>query len=207
MSSPHADPPPGTSDTERRLRDARLGGDDALGQLLQGCRQYLLLVANEQFDRDLRDKLAPSDLVQDTFLEAQRDFARFHGTTQEELLAWLRRILLNNLADARIRFRAGKRDLRREVALDDPPHQELRNGLTHDADSPGARLVALEQAEALREALSRLPEASRQIIQWRNYDLCSFAEIGRRLGKSEEAARKAWVRAVEHLQKLLEPPA
>src|SRR5262245_52253809 len=101
--------------------------------MLDGCRQYLLLVANEQLDPDLRDKLGPSDLVQETFLEAQQDFGRFHGHSEQELLAWLRRILLNNLADARRRYRgAGKRDVGREIALAD----ELRDRLAHEADSP-----------------------------------------------------------------------
>src|SRR5262245_61070451 len=101
MPSPTPDTLQTLNDVDRRLHDARLGGADALGQLVQGCRQYLLLLATAQFDYDLRNKFAPSDLVQDTFLDAQRDFVRFYGTTQQELLLWLRRILLNNLADAR----------------------------------------------------------------------------------------------------------
>src|SRR5262245_5855394 len=204
MRSPTPDTPQTPDDVAHCLRDARRGADDALGHLLQGCRQYLLLIANEQLDRDLREKLAPSDLVQDTFLDAQRDFARFYGTSQQELLVWLRRILLNNLADARRRYRgADKRNVGREVALVDASQEGLGRRAARDADSPGAPLAALEQAEALRNALERLPDASRQVIHWRNYELCSFAEIGQRLGKSEEAARKTWVRAVEQLQKIL----
>jgi len=67
-------PTPGTpppTGIDRWIRDARLGSKEALGQMLEGCRQYLLLVANEQFDPDLQDKLGPSDIVQETFLDAQ----------------------------------------------------------------------------------------------------------------------------------------
>src|SRR5262245_49631977 len=174
------------------IHDAQRGSEEALGQALEGCRQYLLLVANEQLDPDLRDKLGPSDLVQETFLDAQRDFRQFHGHTEQELLAWLRHILLNNLADSRRRYReAGKRDVAREVPLADAPPDELRQGVAQ-TDTPHTGLAAQEQAESLRRALEQLPEASRRIIEWRNYELCPFAEIGRRLGKSEEAARKAW---------------
>jgi RNA polymerase sigma factor (sigma-70 family) len=56
--------------------------------------------------------------------------------------------------------------------------------------------MAREQDEALERALAQLPESSGQVIRWRNYERCSFEEIGRRLGKSAEAARKVWVRAV-----------
>jgi RNA polymerase sigma-70 factor, ECF subfamily len=209
MPPPSANRPPHLpQDIERWLRGAREGSAEALGRLLEACRQYLLLVANEQLDAGLRDKVGPSDLVQETFLDAQQDLRQFHGRTEAELLAWLRRILLNNLTDARRRYRAaGKRDVAREVPLADAPREELRHRIAREDDSPRTRLADREQAEALRRALDRLPEASRRVIDWRNYGLCSFAEIGRRLGKSEEAARKAWARAVEQLQRTLEPPA
>jgi RNA polymerase sigma-70 factor (ECF subfamily) len=200
---------PGDPDAaDQQLRAARDGAVSALGRVLDGCRQYLLLVAHERLAPDLRDKVAASDLVQDTFLDAHRAFGRFRGATRDDLLAWLRRILLNNLADARRRYRgAGKRDLAREVALVDAPPDLLRPGLARGTDPPDARLAAREQAEAVRRALGQLPEAGRRAIEWRNYELCSFAEIGRRLGKSEEAARKVWARAVEQLHDILERPA
>jgi DNA-directed RNA polymerase specialized sigma24 family protein len=44
------------------------------------------------------------------------------------------------------------------------------------------------------------------VVRWRNDDRLPFEEIGRRLGSSEEAARKVWVRALEQLADLLEPP-
>lgn len=208
MSSQPAGDCPQPTDFSRWIRDARRGSKEALGRMLEGCRQYLLLVANEQLDQDLQNKLGPSDVVQETFLDAQRDFRQFRGGTEEELLAWLRRILLNNLADTRRRYcRAGKRDVAREVPLGDAPGEELRHGLAREADSPRTRLTDQEQAEVLRRALDQLPEEKRRLVDWRNYELCSFSEIGRRLGKSEEAARKAWARAIEELQRILDPPA
>jgi RNA polymerase sigma-70 factor (ECF subfamily) len=52
------------------LAEARQGSREALGRLLEGCRHYLLLMANQDTGPDLRAKVAPSDLVQETFLEA-----------------------------------------------------------------------------------------------------------------------------------------
>src|SRR5206468_4123754 len=119
------------------IRDTRRGSTDAFGQALEGCRQYLLLVANEQLGPDLRDKVGPSDLVQETFLDAQRGLRHFHGHTEQELLAWLHRILLNNLADACRRYRgAGKRDVAREIALADAPDEQLRHSLARPDDTP-----------------------------------------------------------------------
>src|SRR5579871_1471767 len=89
----------------RWLAAARAGSNDALGQALEACRDYLLLIAQQEMDLQLRAKGGASDIVQETFLEAQRAFENFQGTSEEELRAWLRRILLNNLGDFTRRYR------------------------------------------------------------------------------------------------------
>src|SRR5438094_9736562 len=81
------------------LPAARAGSMEALGQALEEFRHYLLRIAEQELDPDLRAKGGASDLVQLTFLEAQRDFARFHGDTAAELRAWLRRLLVDTLAN------------------------------------------------------------------------------------------------------------
>jgi RNA polymerase sigma-70 factor, ECF subfamily len=58
---------------------ARAGSREALGRALEIHRHYLLAIAERQLDPDLRSKGGASDLVQETFLEAQRDFAQFGG--------------------------------------------------------------------------------------------------------------------------------
>jgi hypothetical protein len=65
--------------TSQLMQAARAGSAEALGRLLEGCRAYLLLAANRQLDADLQAKGGPSDLVQETFLEAQKDFPPFQG--------------------------------------------------------------------------------------------------------------------------------
>src|SRR5262245_8196696 len=101
------------------LAEARAGSPDALGQVLDACRHYLLLIADEDLDPALREKGGASDLVQQTFLEAQTAFPRFQGGTQDELLAWMRKLLRNNLIDFTRRFRdVAKRSSEREVAID-----------------------------------------------------------------------------------------
>jgi RNA polymerase sigma-70 factor (ECF subfamily) len=187
------------------IRSARNGCPEALGRLLEECRPYLLLVANQELPARLRGKAGASDLVQETFLEAQGNFDRFHDQGEAELLAWLRAILLNNVSNLRRRYLAtDKRQVERELPL------ARGNFRAHDmaasAPSPSSVAVARERDTALRQALERLPEESRQVVMWRNYHRLPFEEIGRRLGRSAEAARKVWVRAVERLQQELNTP-
>src|SRR5689334_17428277 len=75
---------------EQLLSLARAGSSQALGQLLEVYRNYLALLARLQIGRRLQGKVEAADLVQETFLAAHRDFARFRGTTEGELVRWLR---------------------------------------------------------------------------------------------------------------------
>ncbi len=185
------------------LAAARAGSREALGRALETCRNYLLVVAREHLDPDLQAKGGASDVVQETFLEAQRDFARFRGTSDAELLGWLRQILVNNVANFTRRFRAtGKRAVGREVALaaDDSARpggiDPAASGLT-----PGTEAAQREQAEALHRALERLPEDYRRVIGLRYLEGRSFEEIGRLLDRSADAVRKLWTRAMERLRR------
>src|SRR5579862_5709972 len=96
--------PDHANDWSRWIDEARHGSREALGLLLDRCRHYLLVVARGAIDEPLHAKAGSSDLVQETFVQAQRNFVRFTGTTETELLAWLRGILLNNAADLSRRF-------------------------------------------------------------------------------------------------------
>jgi RNA polymerase sigma-70 factor (ECF subfamily) len=195
-------------DFARLVAEARAGSAEALGQLWQQCRNYLLLVANQKLAADLQAKVSPSDLVQETFLEAQRDLAQFHGDREEELRAWLVCILANNAFNVTRHYRAtAMRAVGREVALPGADGSAGRGPeLSRDTPTPSAKAIAQEELAALEGALARLPEQYRRVIQLRHDQHQSFAEVGAALGCSAEAARKLWTRAIDHLEKELNPP-
>jgi len=195
------------SDAAERLTAARAGSTEALGQALQACRKYLLLVAREEFDEDLRAKGGASDLVQETFLNAHRHFDRFHGETEGELLAWLRQLLLNNLASFRRLFVAGKRRVGREVTLDRSGSSSPVREISASAPSPSEQALGHERDQSLQCALERLPDDYRRVLTLRHIEGHSFEEIGRSIGRSANAARKLWARAVERLQHELDVSA
>ena len=183
------------------IEAARSGDREALGRMLETCRQYLMMVADRELGRDLRTKEGVSDLVQRTFMGAHRDFDRFEGCTDAELRAWLRAILRNDLTHLADRYRrTAKRAIRREVAIDDTAHAGLKETLTHETETPSVRAVLREEEDALRRAMTRLPEQQQKILRWRNRDGESFEQIGRRLQCSADTARKAWTRVIARLQ-------
>jgi RNA polymerase sigma-70 factor (ECF subfamily) len=194
-------PAPKITNFHQHLSAARAGSREDLGRLLMDCRNYLLLVANRNLDANLQGKFSPSDLVQETFFEAQRDFARFQGHHEDELLAWLSRVLLNNVANASRRYLATeKRALHREIPLANDAGGLLAEGLCQDTPTPSEQLATKEQAAALAVALDGLPQHYRQVLRLRYQEQMTFAQIGAALGCSAEAARKHWARAVDRLQ-------
>jgi RNA polymerase sigma-70 factor (ECF subfamily) len=190
---------------ERWIEEARSGSSPALGELLEACRNYLAELAFWQVPSALKCKCSPSDLVQETSLDAHRDFVNFRGQRLEELLAWLRRILVHNAGNANRHYEtAGKRQASREVPLELYP--AIAAELKDDILSPRSMLVESEEVERITSALDRLSADHRRVILLRNREHYSFVEIGIQMDRSADAVRKLWFRAVERLQlELLEP--
>lgn len=187
-------------DMSEWLTTARAGSLEALGQALDSCRNYLLRVAQRELGPELRAKGGASDLVQETFLEAQRDFAQFQGSSEVELRAWLSRLLVNNVCNFSRRFRdTDKRAIDREVSLRRDASSEGFGGPQAATPSPSAHAMEQELAQELQRSLARLPEDYRRVIELRFLEERSFEEIGRLTGRSPDAARKLWARAIERL--------
>jgi RNA polymerase sigma-70 factor, ECF subfamily len=184
------------------LELARRGSPEALGHVLEFCRRYLLQIANSELDSHLQAKLGASDVVQETFLEAQRIFDRFQGDSPDELRAWLRAILLNKLADQDRHYRGtAKRDLAKEIVLGTSSVGPVEP--TVPTPTPSNVLMQQERAVALTAALDRLPTHYRQVIVWRQIEDLSFEEMASRLDRSIDAVRKLWWRAIQQLQEEL----
>ena len=180
---------------------ARNGSQAALGKMLAKCQDYLLLVANHELGRDLQGKIGASDLVQETFVVAQRCFPRFQGASQAELLAWLRQILLRQVLGARRHYGTVMRDITHERSCSsDSAIQRAVESLPCSERSLEHGISAAEDATVLCRALDSLPDDYRQVIALRYWEDLEFQEIGKRMGRTAAAARKLWLRAVERLE-------
>lgn len=193
--------PPAVRPFNECIRLAQAGCPDALGELYERSRRYLLLIANQSVDARLRAKLGPSDIVQETLLKAKRHFDRFEGHSKAELRAWLRMILLNCVQDANRRFQPGaQRDLTRERNLQSILRYASDTWPTACGETPSQLAMAAEQNAALSAAMARLPSEYRQVIVLRNLERRPFAAIGETLGRSADATRKLWLRAIDRLR-------
>jgi RNA polymerase sigma-70 factor (ECF subfamily) len=187
-------------DVRHWLPIAMLGSREVLGKLLQASRPYLERIANEEMDEILRKKFDPSDLVQQTFLEAIRDFSQFDGDANT-FMGWLRRLLLNNIANLHRDYLRAKRSVNREVALTNTSNWGAE--FCSMSTPPIARVLRFERNEALERARSRLPKDYQLVIQLRHDELMTFEAIAESMARSENAIRKLFARAMDQLYKEL----
>jgi RNA polymerase sigma-70 factor (ECF subfamily) len=178
----------------------------AIEQLLEFYRPYLLAIANEQLESDLRPKLGPSDVVQDTLFEAHRDFGKSQFGSEAELRAWLRRLLLNNLHDVRKQYRDAQiRSVRRESPLSGADSKQLILSIVDDrGEATGLRGVTTDEIDAFQEALARLRPEYSQLLIWHYCERRSYSEIGSLVGRSPDAIRMVCNRVVLQLRRELE---
>jgi len=186
---------------ETLIPAARNGSPQACDDLWALVRNYLLLIANQELSPELRAKVGGSDIVQETLIGAQRGIRRFEGQTRADLLAWLRRILRNHIAEA------SRQHLGR---LQAPPlamspssifeavHQIPRS----PGETPSRVAMAEEEAELINDVLAQLSEEYREIIRLRTWERRSFVEIGELLDCTADAARKLWARAIDRFERV-----
>lgn len=179
----------------------------ALGQLLERYRSYLALLARLQINRRLQGKLDEEDLVQQTFLLAHQHFVQFRGTTEPELVTWLRPILAHSVANA-VRHYLGtkRRDLRleRQLAAElDRSSRILDQGLLAGQSSPSHQAARREQAVLLADCLARLAPDYREAVILRHLEGLSFVQVAERMGRTVDSVKKLWARALAELRNSL----
>jgi RNA polymerase sigma-70 factor (ECF subfamily) len=194
-------------DPEQLLRLARTGSGPGLGQLLELYRNYLSLLARLQIGRRLQGKVDASDLVQETFLKAHRDFAAFAGHTEAEFVSWLRQILAANLAGL-LRHYLGtqRRNLRLERELAGELEQSSRfldHNLVTQSSSPSQQAVRREQAVVLADALEKLPEHYREVMILHHLEGLSLSAVAQRMNRTPDSVQKLWARAIIQLRRTL----
>ncbi len=197
----------GPSRVPRLIERARHGSASSIGVLLQLYRNYLLVLAATQVEKRLQPRLSPSDVVQETMLRAHANFGQFRGTTEPELIAWLRQILVNNLAKfVEQHLLAARRDVRREVSIErlgralEKSTVQLAALLPAESRTPSAAAQQREEAVLLADRLAALPPDYREVLMLRNLQGLPFEVVAQRMERSVSASRMLWLRAIEKLR-------
>jgi RNA polymerase sigma-70 factor (ECF subfamily) len=182
------------------LRRAKQGSDDALNLLYEECAGRLLAYIRLRLGRELRSKLESRDILQATLLKSLTHLHELEGEEQASLMAWLARIAEHEIRDRADYHQRQRRDAAREVAIeeDSPIAAAARSALS--------QVILDEQARQLEAALETLTPAHRDVILLRKFEELTFPEIAKRLGRSEDACRMLFARAMTSLTLALEVP-
>ncbi|MEZ6089011.1 MAG: sigma-70 family RNA polymerase sigma factor [Pirellulaceae bacterium] len=194
------------STTQLLLNRAKAGDAEAFGELLEQYRSYLWVLAHRYLDDRLRQRIDPADLVQITFLEAQRDLKAFRGHEPASFVVWIRNILRNNLATAVARHVVTqKRSVANEVRINGESSNAagLAATLAGNTTSPSQKIIRAETSQALVDAMDQLPPSQSEAVKLRYLEGLSLKEISDVLGKSEMAVGGLLKRGLKRLRETL----
>jgi len=160
--------------------------------------------------RYLEPKLDASDLAQDDMLQAHVAVDQFHGSTEEEFKAWLRRILKNKVLDAAKHYRQKKCDAKLEEALDRSLNDwstgfdgRLAKALAADQTSPTQFLVRNERAYLLADALESLLEDQYTAIELHHLSGLSLKETSQSMNREVASVAGLLARGLRELRRYL----
>jgi RNA polymerase sigma-70 factor, ECF subfamily len=172
---------------------------DSLDSVYARIGPRLLSFIRLKMGRSLRARLESRDILQATFMKSLQHLGDFEGADSRAFTGWLMRIAENEIRDRADFHGRRQRDARQEedVAQHDEVAARTRSALS--------RLIFDEEAERLERAIESLSDAHREVILLRAFEELSFPDIGRRLGKSEDASRMLYARAMTALTLALSP--
>lgn len=182
------------------LTRAKLGSDAALNLLYEQCAARLLAFIRLRLGRDLRTKLESTDILQATMLKSLAHLHELKGDETRSLMAWLARIAEHEIRDRADYHHRQRREAAREVPVD----EELPLAVT--ARSALSQVIFDERARQLEAAIETLTPAHRELILLRKFEELTFPEIAKRLGKSEDACRMQFARAMAALTMAMQTP-
>jgi RNA polymerase sigma-70 factor (subfamily 1) len=185
------------------------GGDaSALDQLCRVYAERVRWMVRLRMGKELRRNLDSMDVVQDVLIHALGGITDFTYENEGDFVRWLSRIAENALRDNWKRFHAEKRDIRKEVPLNDRgPTTGGRSGGAPgpiDATTPSVIMSRKEDLARLEQAIDELKPEYREVIVLTRIEGLSYQEVGNRLSKNSEAVRKLVFRAMSALTRIYE---
>jgi RNA polymerase sigma-70 factor (ECF subfamily) len=190
------------------LLDLAAAGDAAAwGALLAAHQERLARMVEFRMDPRLRQRIDPTDIVQEAFVEASIHRDAYFRTPDVPLFLWLRGVVSNKLlALHRHHLGVHMRDARRDLSLESPRDDTTAALCAHligGHTSPSAAAVRAEVRTRLAEALDTMHPMDREVRALRHFEQLTNAEAAQILNVQERAAAKRYLRALERLKTIL----
>jgi RNA polymerase sigma-70 factor (ECF subfamily) len=177
-------------------REARLGNQQAFRVLVERHSRALFRLAY----RMTGNEHDAEDLVQESFLRAYKQIAKFDG--RAAFGTWLHRICVNCSLDM-MRARKTRREIQNKI--EDERTSSWLEQVASPGPSPERLMQSSQVTELLEPALNSLSENERAAFVLRHYEGSNIDEIAKALGVETSAAKHSVYRAVQKLRRSLEP--
>ena len=194
---------PDSHETRALLERIQAGDDRAFDALFARHQGSLRDFIDLRLDPRVRARVDPSDVVQETQLEAYHRLHDFLERQPMPFRLWLRKTAYERLLKVQRHHDAARRAVGREAVLPDRSSLLLARPFLPAGPSPSQELARKELVRRVREALGRLSETDREVLLMRNIEELPYEEIGCLLDLSAAAARKRYGRALLRWQKIL----
>ena len=189
--------------TQRLITLAKNGDQSALDQLFKAYNERVLRIIRMRMGPELRTKLQSIDLVQDAFISALRGLENFTYKNEGDFLRWISKIAENRLRDNIDNFHADKRDIRKEIPLNNNSSNTQDNfiGISEPANNttPSLIISKREDLNKLEKAMEKLKPEYREVIMLIKIDGLTYADAANKLGKGSDAVRMLLSRAIAAL--------
>ena len=185
---------------EALIRRVQAGDEHAFEILFQRHEAAVRAWIHEVLPRNLRRKVSASDLLQETRIVALRRCIEFHTQADGTFKGWLLRIVRHKVGDAiRQYMGTAKRGAVGEVERDARPETA---DFVAPQPSPSEVAIAAELRDRILNAMQALPDDYREVLHLTRFDQLTVAEAAKRMGRSPDATRKLYGRALERFTKL-----
>jgi len=176
------------------LEQARDGSPTAISALFERYGGKLHALIRARLGPQLRRRVESRDIVQIAMMRAFEGFQRFDGAGSRSFVGWLAAIAQAEICDRADYYGRQKRDLGRE--------KSLRSGfdaIARQVHTEVSRLQLESDLERLAEAVDTLSEDQREVVLLRSFEELPFRAIGERMGRSADACRMLYARALANL--------
>jgi RNA polymerase sigma-70 factor (ECF subfamily) len=191
------------SELDDNIRERFRNGDEvAFRELVERFEDGLRPRIERQIPAGLKRRIAPSDVIQETCILAFARREDFEDRGEGSFGAWLRAIADRKLQEEIRRHNgASKRSAAREVTRGARPD----TGHFHGRDrTPSVAAMLSEDTLRVRRAIGQLPSDYQTVIHLALDRGLPLREVAEEMGRSREAAKKLYGRAVVRLRQLVD---
>jgi RNA polymerase sigma-70 factor (ECF subfamily) len=196
----------------RRLKRVDAGDPDALASVFSHFSDRLGRIIKSRLNARVQSRVGVGDILQETFLEAQKRLREYLRDPSMAFFLWLRLIAIQKVLETHRRhLDAKKRDARREVRGRDAAifgssssAAALSDLIVAEQSTPSANAAQAELREQLARALEELDPVDREIIFLRHFEALSNIECAEVLGIQANTSAQRHLRALKRLKEILE---